>query len=196
MSGGPTKVEFLCHRDTTPVAAALRPQLLAKQPLRRRCASRSREGEPWTKVIGPFFLYVNSGDDPQEIWHDASRQCSTDGQLALRLGQRESITRIFASGVRSRAVPARMTSQRPMQQRQPPGRPDARAYTPPVARPGGFGRPRQVDWQTDAKHYQFSARGNDDMGNFAIPDVRAGKYVLRTITDGVLASFPKATSRY
>jgi rhamnogalacturonan endolyase len=53
---------------------------------------------------------------------------------------------------------------------------------------GGAGpgaAPRSIDWQQDAKHYQFWTRGDDD-GRFEIPLVRAGTYVLHAFADGVL----------
>jgi rhamnogalacturonan endolyase len=50
---------------------------------------------------------------------------------------------------------------------------------------GGFGGPRIVDWQNDAKHYEFWVRA-DAGGNFEIPNVRAGNYSLHAIADGVL----------
>ncbi len=50
---------------------------------------------------------------------------------------------------------------------------------------GGGGLPRVVDWQTDAKNYQFWVRADAD-GNFSIPNVRAGNYSLHAIADGVL----------
>jgi rhamnogalacturonan endolyase len=53
---------------------------------------------------------------------------------------------------------------------------------------GGFFGPRVVDWQTDAKHYQFWARG-DDRGRFSIPNVRPGTYTLHAFADGVLGEF-------
>ncbi len=50
---------------------------------------------------------------------------------------------------------------------------------------GGFGLPRVVDWQIDAKNYEFWVRA-DDAGNFRIPNVRPGTYSLHAIADGVL----------
>ncbi len=50
---------------------------------------------------------------------------------------------------------------------------------------GGFGLPRIVDWQNDAKDYEFWVRA-DAHGNFSIPDVRPGTYSLHAIADGVL----------
>lgn len=52
----------------------------------------------------------------------------------------------------------------------------------------GFGGPRIVDWQNDAKHYEFWVRG-DAQGRFTIPNVRAGNYTLHAIADGVLGEF-------
>jgi rhamnogalacturonan endolyase len=51
-----------------------------------------------------------------------------------------------------------------------------------------FGFPMAVDWQNDAKNYEFWVRGNAD-GNFSIPNVRPGKYTLHAIADGVLGEF-------
>lgn len=36
-----------------------------------------RDGEPWKKVFGPVFIYLNStmeGDDPLVLWEDAKEQ--------------------------------------------------------------------------------------------------------------------------
>lgn len=36
-----------------------------------------RDGEPWKKVFGPVFIYLNSameGDDPLALWEDAKEQ--------------------------------------------------------------------------------------------------------------------------
>jgi rhamnogalacturonan endolyase len=53
---------------------------------------------------------------------------------------------------------------------------------------GGFGLPRVVDWQIDARNYEFWVRA-DSHGNFSIPNVRPGNYTLHAIADGVLGEF-------
>ncbi len=54
---------------------------------------------------------------------------------------------------------------------------------------GGFNAgPRMVDWQNDAKNYEFWVRA-DANGKFSIPNVRAGTYTLHAIADGVLGDF-------
>jgi rhamnogalacturonan endolyase len=60
-------------------------------------------------------------------------------------------------------------------------------YAAPARRMG----PRTIDWQLDAKYYQFWVRG-DGRGQFTIPNVRPGRYTLHAIADGVLGEFAKA----
>ena len=52
----------------------------------------------------------------------------------------------------------------------------------------GFGGPRIVDWQNDAKYYEFWVRA-DANGHFTIPNVRPGTYTLHAIADGVLGDY-------
>lgn len=33
-----------------------------------------RNGEPWKKVFGPVFMYLNSDEDPLTLWSDAKEQ--------------------------------------------------------------------------------------------------------------------------
>ncbi len=42
---------------------------------------------------------------------------------------------------------------------------------------GRGGVNRTIDWQQDAKHYEFWVKGADD-GTFEIPSVRPGNYTL------------------
>ncbi len=56
-------------------------------------------------------------------------------------------------------------------------------------RGGGFNSDsRLVNWQNDAKNYEFWVRA-DAAGNFSIPNVRAGTYTLHAIADGILGDF-------
>jgi len=48
-----------------------------------------------------------------------------------------------------------------------------------------------VDWQTDAKHYEFWVRA-DASGNFKITGVRPGTYTLHAMAVGVLGEYAKA----
>jgi len=59
---------------------------------------------------------------------------------------------------------------------------DVRSRSPSFGR-GGF--PPAVDWQRDAKFYQYWVKADAD-GRFLIPNARPGDYVLRAIAANVL----------
>ncbi|MFZ9747454.1 MAG: polysaccharide lyase family protein [Opitutaceae bacterium] len=186
LSGGPTKVEFLCHRDTTPVAAPIVLNYWRSSHY-GGAAVEVGAGEHWTKVIGPFLLYVNEGGDAAKLWADARAR-----------HQREAAQWPYAwvKGVDYPHGAERATVAGRLRLRDPEAPGGAlrnllvglvpAAYPSPVARPGAA--PRRIDWQTDAKHYQFWVRG-DTQGRFAIPHVRPGRYALRAFADGVLGEF-------
>jgi len=77
MSGGPTKVEFLGHRDTNQQAA---PCVLNywRSSHYGGAEVNVAAGEQWTKVVGPFFIYANSGSDPKTIYADAKSRASIE----------------------------------------------------------------------------------------------------------------------
>jgi len=45
-----------------------------------------------------------------------------------------------------------------------------------------------INWQNDAKHYEFWTQGASD-GSFTIPNVRPGIYQLHVVADGVLGAY-------
>jgi len=194
LSGGPTKVEFLCHRDTTPVAAGCIHNYWRSSHY-GGAAVEVGQGEHWTKVIGPFFLYLNSGSDPQATWNDAKAYAAKEAArwpyewvAGVDYPRRNDRTTVKGQFVL-------IDPQRPHA-----GTPNllvgltqatyTSPYTP-AGRGGAPGSPRRIDWQTDAKYYQFWARG-DDQGRFVVPNVRAGTYTLRAMADGVLGEYAKA----
>jgi rhamnogalacturonan endolyase len=190
LSGGPTKVEFLCHRDTTQVAAACVLNYWRSSHYGGAFVAVG-EGEHWTKIIGPFFLYINSGGDPQALWQDAIEH-------ARKEAARWPYDWVGGVDYPRRSDRADVTGQLVLNDPLKPGASTANllvglthpAYASPVARPGAPGPARTIDWQTDAKHYEFWARG-DEHGGFTIPNVRAGNYTLHAFADGVLGEYTK-----
>ena len=207
MSGGPTKPEFLGHRDTNTVAA---PCVLNywRSSHYGGASVDVRAGEQWSKVIGPFFLYVNSFEDLSAkatvdqasapsalLYNDARAQAQTqaakwpfdwvDGVDYAKRAQRATL-----AGCLVLADPQAPGAKLPNLQvglthaPWPLNAAAAAAGAAPAA-------PRLIDWQQDAKYYQFWARGKDD-GTFSIPNVRAGVYTLHALADGVLGEFAKA----
>ncbi|HVX83518.1 MAG TPA: polysaccharide lyase family protein [Phycisphaerae bacterium] len=223
MSGGPTKPEFLGHRDTNPVAA---PCVLDYWRSSHYGGAEVdvNAGEKWTKVIGPFFLYANSGGDPETLYKDAQAQAqkqiaqwpfswvnapeyahkdqrsTVTGRIALSdplmpADEKPPMTHFHVGlthaawqapafqfgGARGGRGAARGG------QGGTPG-PNAAAPAPiaPIQPP-----PRMVDWQNDAKFYQFWTLATPD-GQFSIPNVLPGTYTLHAFADGVLGEFAKA----
>ncbi|MBI4625721.1 MAG: hypothetical protein HY736_21185 [Verrucomicrobia bacterium] len=192
MSGGPTKVEFLCHRDTNAVAA---PCVLNYWRSSHYGGANVTvaEGEHWTKVIGPILVYVNSGNDPQALRRDAiAQQKKESGKWpyawvkGVDFPSREQRSTVSGQLVLKDAgnPQAKMSAVRV-------GLTHAAYDILAATAPGAGGGPRKIDWQEDAKFYQFWVKG-DDNGKFAIPHVRPGTYTLHAIADGVLGEYTKA----
>jgi rhamnogalacturonan endolyase len=192
LSGGATKVELTGHLDNNAGAA---PTVLNYWRGSHYGGSSCviAQGEAWTKVIGPFLIYCNTAPDHEAMWKDA---------LAKAAREADAWPYDWVQGVDYPHNDQRGTvrGQLVLTDFQ---KPDAEAanllvglaapdYTPRGG-PGRAGlreRPeRTVDWQLDAKYYQFWTRATGD--RFTIPKVRPGSYTLHAIADGVLGEFAK-----
>src|SRR5215469_11113370 len=85
LSGGPTKVELSAHRDATfghELEAPAPPCLLNYWRGSHYGGSicSVTNGEAWTKVIGPFLIYFNSGKDHNAMWQDALKRSSVESK--------------------------------------------------------------------------------------------------------------------
>jgi rhamnogalacturonan endolyase len=134
------------------------------------------EGEEWTKVVGPIFIYLNSAADSDAMYRDAMAQ-------AAKEAAQWPYAWVHVPGYASKAERAAVSGQLAIQ--------DPTAHTLPnllvgLAYPDS---PNGRDtWQNDAKHYQFWVRGSAD-GRFRIPNVQPGTYELHAIADGILGEF-------
>lgn len=290
LSGGPTKVELSAHRDATFNTNALD---APAPPCLLNYWRGSHYGgsvcniaatDNWTKVIGPFLIYCNSGGDHNKLWKNAlaksaaeektwpfdwvngvdyphrDERVTVSGKIVLndplapdlkmqnlRVGLSAPdyvpsvIPRNFRGGGFGRRFgggggggrgdgtggfglagggddESAATNQNSF---AAGGTNDDFANVPPRFRDGftnrfgtnfpgrfgtngfgrfgtngfrgrfgggGFGLPRIVDWQIDAKNYEFWVRA-DNSGNFKIPNVRPGVYTLHAIADAVLGEF-------
>ena len=202
LGGGPTKFELTGHLDVNPGGL---PTLL-NMWVGSHYGGTSlgvAPGEPWTKTVGPFLLYCNSADSHEAMWRDALARAATEtaewpyawaadkdypsaaerGTVSGRLVLQDP----FDPGVRMSNVWVGVTAPDYVM-----GRPNSG-----TAAPGNYanraprgGMPPVVDWQRDAKHYEFWTRA-DAQGRFAIPHVRAGSYTLHAIAAGVLGEFTR-----
>jgi len=191
LSGGPTKVELTAHRDatftddvTTPAVPVMLNYWRGSHYGGSSCVIAA--GEAWTKVVGPFFIYCNAGTSHDGMWRDALAQADREAS---------KWPYSWVAGVDYPHADERGTvrGQLVLKDPQAPG-----AKLPhllvglahaPYEAPDS--RREAVDWQLDAKYYEFWTRGGAD-GHFTIPNVRPGTYTLYAIADGVLGEFSRA----
>ena len=270
LSGGPTKFELSAHRDATfntnALDAPAPPCLLNYWRSSHYGGSicTVSNGEEWTKVIGPFLIYCNSGKSPDTMWKDAlarsgkeskawpfdwvqgvdyphrDERATVKGQIVLKDPQAPNMkmTNLLVGLSAPDYTPPRITRggggfglfgggedeaastnatlnglANTNFNNGGFGRRGGFGGTNNFARGtngfggrfgrrggrggfgfggtngfGGFGLPRIVEWQSDAKHYEFWVHA-DAQGRFSIPNVRPGNYTLHAIADGVLGEF-------
>ena len=199
MAGGPTKAELTGHLDVNPGGT---PTLL-NMWLGSHYGGSSlavAQDEEWTKVVGPFAIYCNSARSHEAMWKDA---------LARAKSEADAWPYNWVSDPNYPPAPERSTVAGQIVLRdslEPKFKSDnlwvgltAPNYVPPRVGGGGSGRrsftnaptsgfPPEVDWQRDAKFYQFWTHA-DSGGRFSIPNVRPGNYTLRAVADGIIGEF-------
>ena len=174
LSGGPTKPEFLDHRDTTPVQAPVVLNYWRSSHYGGASVSVAA-GEHWMKVIGPFLLYLNEGPDPMAMWQEARSRADVE---AAKWPYSWVDAGNYAKPAERGTVKGRLALKDPLIKKFP-GR-------------SMVGLAQSAAWQTDAKHYQFWMPSNNADGTFTIPKVSPGTYTLYAFADGVLGEFSKA----
>jgi len=189
MSGGPTKVEFLTHRDTNRIAAPCVLNYWRSSHYGGAVVS-VREDEQWTKVIGPFMIYCNRGSDPQEILRDArSKQVAEETKWPYSWVETPAYPNAGGRG----GITGQLVLDDPLLPQGAGMSNIMLGLTHPdyEVQMGGPGRGFEVDWQRDAKYYQFWVQARDN-GTFSISNVYPGSYTLRAFADGVLGEFARA----
>lgn len=207
MGGGPTKAELTGHLDVNPGGT---PTLLNMWLGSHYGGSAFSVGEDedWTKVVGPFAIYCNTAPNHEAMWRDAlararieagtwpynwvndphypreSQRSTVSGQIVFRdpLDPGLKISNVWVGLTAPNYIPPRTGTN--FARRNFTNAP-ASGFTnsPGGGLRGGF--PAEVDWQRDAKFYQFWIAASPN-GKFIIPNVRAGTYTLRAIADGVI----------
>lgn len=188
LSGGPTKVELTAHRDVNEGAAPTLLNYWRGSHYGGSFCTLARD-EAWTKVIGPFLLYCNTAPTHEALWKDALAQAGREAaQWPYRWVDGVDYPHKEARGAVRGQISLHDT-----------GAPKARMKNllvgltarddQPVSRRGRDADP--IDWQRDAKHYQFWTRA-DSQGRFQILHARPGVYTLHAIADGVLGEYARA----
>ena len=213
MAGGPTKAELTGHLDVNPGGT---PTLL-NMWLGSHYGGSSLvvgEDENWTKLVGPFAIYCNAAASQEAMWRDALDRAKVEaaawpyswltdenyprsserGVVSGRVVLRDSfdsnlqVSNVWVGLTAPDYVPPRVNFGNGQGRRNSTNAPPTGMFTnlPPGFGRGGF--PAEVDWQRDAKFYQFWTRA-DAAGHFNIAEVRPGNYTLRAIADGIIGEF-------
>jgi len=163
LNGGPTKQFNTVH--TTPFL------IMMFQCDHFLLDKRNDEGPirgEWQKLGGPFFLYVNSGNNIAENWSDAKRKAV------------EEVAKWPYTWMNH--------PDYPLQRGKITGRLQVKGASAAIAHiilaaPG-------VDWQAQSHGYIFAERTDSD-GNFTISNIRPGKYTLYAYTNNVTEEYCK-----
>jgi rhamnogalacturonan endolyase len=122
----------------------------------------------WKKLGGPFFLYVNSGQNINEIWADAKQKANEEvAKWPYKWMSHPDYPLERGTVAGTLSVNDVATS-------------NAHVI---LAAPG-------VDWQAQSHGYIFATR-TDSTGKFILPDVRPGSYSLYAYTDNVMEEYCK-----
>ena len=183
MSGGPTKLELIAHRDATFTDSLTAPAPATilnvwKGPHYGGTVADVEKGEDWKKTIGPFLLYCNTSDSHDSAYRDA-----------MARAKKESGAWVFDWAADS----------------EYPARKDRGSVTGSIVLDDPQSKMSNllvglahsdyklangdtIDWQRDGKYYQFWVRG-DSNGKFSIKNIRPGTYTLHAFADGVLGEY-------
>ncbi|CAM6087084.1 unnamed protein product [Calypogeia fissa] len=176
-NGGPTKQNLTSHVGPTCLAMFHSAHYAGID-----LCPRFRDQEPWQKVFGPVFIYLNSAaldTDMRSLWDDAKQQMYEEVR-AWPYSWPSSPD--FAKAEDRGQVSGRLLVLDRF------GRPEVCSGTFSflgLAAPGMKG-----SWQTESKGYQFWAQA-DVNGYFSIKHVRAGIYDLYGWVPGYLGDYKR-----
>ncbi len=181
LGGGPTKVELTGHLDVNTGAAPT----LCNYWVGSHYGGSSflvAQGEAWSKVVGPMLLYCNAAPGHEEMWKEASAKALREAEA----WPYDWVTDVnYPSKAQRGSVSGQITVQDLLVTMNQVS--NLLVGLTPQGAASGSGS-ASVDWQKDAKSYQFWVRA-DTNGRFTIPKIRPGTYTLRAIANGVLGEF-------
>ncbi|XP_027177665.1 probable rhamnogalacturonate lyase B, partial [Coffea eugenioides] len=175
-TGGPIKRELTSHVGPTTLAA-FHSRHYAGATLK---GLKFVDGEPWKKVFGPVFVYLNSNSDSPtsfSLWEDAKHQSVKE---ARKWPYDFPASDDYPHATQRATVRGHLKVHDRYLERSP--FPAKSAYVG-LAPPGAPG-----SWQLNAKGYQFWTQ-TDDCGHFTIRGIRPGKYNLYAWVPGIMGDY-------
>ncbi|KAJ1421333.1 Rhamnogalacturonate lyase [Sesbania bispinosa] len=174
-SGGLVKQNLTSH--VGPISLAM---FLSAHYAGEDIVLKLQPNEPWKKVFGPTFVYLNTlldGEDPLELWEDAKNQMNKEVQSwpydfpasedFQKSNQRGSVCGTLL--VQDRCLSDEYIL--------------AEGAYIGLAPPGDSG-----SWQRECKGYQFWTRANEE-GYFSINNIRSGDYNLYAWVPGFIGEY-------
>ena len=129
--------------------------------------------EEWSKLYGPWMLYVNSGGNLDAIWADAKNKAAAE-RAAWPLDWMQNP--LYPLENDRGTVRGQIKLQDPQD-----GQPSMDGAWVGLAEPS-------PDWQQQSRGYQFWVHAEAD-GTFTIPHVRTGSYTLYAFVNGIMGEF-------
>ncbi|XP_014503466.1 probable rhamnogalacturonate lyase C [Vigna radiata var. radiata] len=174
-SGGPVKQNLTSH--VGPISLAM---FLSAHYAGEDIVLKLQPKEPWKKVFGPTFVYLNTlldGDDPKVLWEDAKDKTKAEVQswpydFPASEDFQKSTQRGSVCG--TLLVQDRFLSDEYIV---------AEGAYIGVAAPGEAG-----SWQRECKGYQFWSKANEK-GYFSIKNIRSGDYNLYAWVPGFIGEY-------
>ncbi|XP_019177210.1 PREDICTED: rhamnogalacturonate lyase B-like isoform X2 [Ipomoea nil] len=174
--GGPFKQDLTSH-----VGPTLLSKFSGRHYAGRGLDITFQNGEPWKKVFGPEFVYLNSDssaeNDPSLLWNDAWKRMN---QEVENWPYDFPLSKDYMKSQQRGTVRGRLLVHDWFSDEQPV--PASNAYVG-LALPGEPG-----SWQKENKGYQFWTEADKD-GNFIIKGVIVGTYALHATVPGRIGNY-------
>ncbi|XP_018629377.3 uncharacterized protein [Nicotiana tomentosiformis] len=173
-SGGPMKQDLTSHAGATSLATFFSGHYAGPE-----LGVNLKEGEPWKKVFGPVFFYLNSdsGNNHRTLWEDAKTQMFEEtAKWPYDFPESKDYPKANERGTISGRllVDDRYISNDPI---------FAKSAYIGLALPGDIG-----SWQKETKGYQFWTQANET-GYFKITGIIPGTYNLYSWVPGVIGDY-------
>jgi len=184
MSGGATKLELIAHRDATFTDSLTAPAPATilnvwKGPHYGGTNADVEQGEDWSKTIGPFLLYCNSGETHDAAWKDALARAAKEQSAWV---YDWAVDSQYPSKKDRGTVSGKIVLDDSLSKMS--------NLLVGLAHADYTANGKTIDWQHDGKYYQFWVHGSSD-GKFTIDNIRSGTYILHAFADGVLGEYAK-----
>ena len=184
LAGGPTKMELTGHLDVNREGTPVLLNMWHGSHYGGSALSIARD-EVWSKVIGPFAIYCNAGQEPEALWREASSHAAAERKAWPYLWMKVPE---YPRAEQRGTAKGKFLIQQPA---TPPGRIRIGLAAAPYPSTGQRS-PELVDWQRNSRDYQFWTTAAPD-GSFTLPQVRPGTWSLHAFADGVPGEFSQGS---